>query len=95
MRWMHHDAYMRTTLTLDEDVAYKLKGLAKVEGRPFKVVVNEALRRGLGSQENQRQEQPPFHIDPHQGGFRPGVDLAKFNQMADELTVQDFINDHS
>jgi hypothetical protein len=36
---------MRTTLTLDDDVAVKLKAAAK--DRPFKVVVNEVLRAGL------------------------------------------------
>jgi class 3 adenylate cyclase len=36
---------MRTTLTLDDDVAVRLKAAAKE--RPFKVVVNEALRAGL------------------------------------------------
>ena len=36
---------MRTTLTLDDDVAVKLKAVAK--DRPLKTVVNEALRAGL------------------------------------------------
>ncbi len=36
---------MRTTLTLDDDVAVKLKAAAK--SRPFQVVVNEVLRAGL------------------------------------------------
>jgi plasmid stability protein len=36
---------MRTTLTLDDDVAVKLKAAAK--HRPFRAVVNEALRAGL------------------------------------------------
>jgi hypothetical protein len=36
---------MRTTLTLDDDVAVKLKAAAK--SRPFRIVVNEALRAGL------------------------------------------------
>lgn len=36
---------MRTTLTLDEDVATRLQQLAK--GRRFKEVTNRALRLGL------------------------------------------------
>jgi len=36
---------MRTTLTLDDDVAAKLTAAAKT--RPFKTVVNEVLRAGL------------------------------------------------
>lgn len=43
---------MRTTLTLDDDVAVKLKAAAR--SRPFKVVVNEALRAGLAAMERGR-----------------------------------------
>ena len=38
---------MRTTLTLDPDVAARLERLQRARGQPFKVVVNEALREGL------------------------------------------------
>lgn len=38
---------MRTTLTLDKDVAARLEQTAKKRRMPFKTVVNEALRAGL------------------------------------------------
>lgn len=38
---------MRTTLTLDDDVAALLKKEARKSGEPFKQIVNETLRRGL------------------------------------------------
>jgi hypothetical protein len=38
---------MRTTLTLDDDVAAELERLRRKEGKRFKALVNEALRRGL------------------------------------------------
>ena len=38
---------MRTTLTLDPDVAARLRQRREAEGRPFKDVVNDVLRRGL------------------------------------------------
>ena len=40
---------MRTTLTIDDELATLLKRRAAETGRPFKVVVNEALRLGLES----------------------------------------------
>ena len=40
---------MPTTLTLDDDVAAKLKTESQRAGRPFREVVNETLRRGLES----------------------------------------------
>jgi hypothetical protein len=38
---------MRTTLTLDPEVAAKAKAGAAALGKPFKEVVNAALRLGL------------------------------------------------
>ena len=38
---------MRTTLTLDDDVAALLKKEARKSGEPFKQVVNRFLRLGL------------------------------------------------
>jgi predicted transcriptional regulator len=40
---------MRTTLTLDDDVAAKLKAEARRIGRPFREIVNNALRDGFAS----------------------------------------------
>jgi hypothetical protein len=45
---------MRTTLTLDDDVASQLEQLRAESGRTLKDVVNEALRLGL-----QALEEPP------------------------------------
>lgn len=42
---------MRTTLTLEDDVAAALERLAAQGGRTFKDVVNDVLRRGLAAQE--------------------------------------------
>ncbi len=38
---------MRTTLSLESDVAKELKSLQERSGRPFKNVVNDVLRAGL------------------------------------------------
>ena len=38
---------MRTTLTIDEDVAVVLQRLRRNRNRGLKQIVNEALRRGL------------------------------------------------
>ena len=39
---------MRTTLTLDADVAALLRRVRQSRGLSFKAVVNDALRQGLG-----------------------------------------------
>lgn len=38
---------MRTTLTLDDDVAARLEQISRKRRRPLKAIVNEALRAGL------------------------------------------------
>ena len=38
---------MRTTLTLDDDVADFLHEQARLHDKPFKQVVNDTLRRGM------------------------------------------------
>ena len=43
----HYDADMRTTLTIDDDIADALRERARLLDLPFKQVVNDALRRGM------------------------------------------------
>ena len=85
----HHDALMRTTLTLDDDIVDMLKERSRLDGRPFKQVVNDALRRGLSPAV--QEDRPVFRVRPLHGGFRPGVDPLRLNQLNDQLEVEDFI----
>ena len=86
---------MRTTLTLDPDVADALKEQAGREGKPFKQVVNDLLRRGMALDKGQRAKTKPFRVKPHRGGVKSGVDLLKLNQLADDLEAEDFIADQA
>lgn len=78
---------MRTTLTIDDDLAGLLKRRARELGVPFKEVVNRTIRAGLGEEARPRASAAPKTI-PHSFGFRPGVDLDKLNQLADELEAE-------
>lgn len=40
---------MRTTITLEDDVAAELGKLQRARSKPFKQIVNEVLRAGLAS----------------------------------------------
>jgi hypothetical protein len=79
---------MRTTLSLDEDVAEKLRELAHRDKRPFKQVVNEVLRRGLAAQAPRARAPRPFRVGGFRSAFRPGVDPLKLNQLNDELEAR-------
>lgn len=79
---------MRTTLTLEPDVAERLELEMSRSGDGLKTVVNRALRIGLGMTDKPVQP-PPFKVEPHAFGFRPGTDLDRMNQLADELEAAD------
>ena len=66
---------MRTTLTLDDDVAAKLKAEARSGGRPFREIVNETLRRGLASRRETALRRS-FKITARDlGDLKPGLCL--------------------
>ena len=79
---------MRTTLTLDSDVAIKLKDLAERQKTSFKQTVNDVLRRGLAAQEVVRRRRRPFKVKTFGSAFRHGVDPLKLNQLSDELEAR-------
>jgi hypothetical protein len=80
---------MRTTLTIDDDLAGLLKRRARELGLPFKDLVNRTLRAGLGEQAKPRRHNSPRTV-PHAFGFRPGIDLDKLNQLVDELEAETY-----
>ena len=80
---------MRTTLTLDDDVANYLKEQSLLLNKPFKQVVNDTLRRGMSPAGP--TERPKFKVRPFSSGFNPGVDPTKLNQLYDQLEVEEFL----
>ncbi|MDE0107789.1 MAG: hypothetical protein OXJ37_07135 [Bryobacterales bacterium] len=80
---------MRTTLTLDEDVADFLKIQCRLQGKPFKHVVNDILRRGMAPSSH-GPELPRFQIVANRSGLVPGIDPLRLNQFNDALEVEDF-----
>jgi hypothetical protein len=81
---------MRTTVTLEPDVAARLKELAHRRRASFKETLNDVLRKGLTSQAGTAEPAERYVVEPHAGGFRPGVDPDKLNQLIDDLEVGDF-----
>jgi hypothetical protein len=74
---------MRTTVTLEPDVAAKLKEEMRRKDISFKEALNSSVRRGL---ERQEVKPCPYKLPPPQRmGARPGVNLDKALQLAGEL----------
>lgn len=72
---------MRTTITLDPDVADGLRAIARERELPFKQVVNAVLRRGLGTGGESR----PFRVDARPLELRPGIRLEDALDLAASL----------
>jgi hypothetical protein len=73
---------MRTTFTLDDDVAARLKAAAK--DRPFKTVVNEALRAGLAALEKRAPARRPYRTR----GFNLGPSLVGSLDNVEEVLAR-------
>jgi len=84
---MHH---VRTTLTLDDDVAHQLRERARLTGAPFKQLVNDAIRTGLQAGRQPAEALPPFRVTPKAAGFRTGIDVLRLNQLNDDLEGEAF-----
>jgi hypothetical protein len=78
---------MRTTLTLEDDLAERLAQIARETQRPFKAVLNETLRRGLAER---APSVPAFDYQPHAGHLRPGIDERRLNELVWQLDDERF-----
>jgi hypothetical protein len=83
---------LRTTLTLDDDLAEALNRSARLSGRSFKEVVNAAIRRGLSTGEMPSDaDTRPFVVQPQACGLMPGIDPLRLNQLVDQLEAEQFV----
>jgi Ribbon-helix-helix protein, copG family len=55
---------MRTTLSLDDDVAARIEQLRRELNTPLKELVNEALRRGLAAMHEPCEPAAPYRTRP-------------------------------
>ena len=76
---------MRTTLTLDDDIARQIRNIVANSGRSFKAVVNDALRAGIANDRIVAAAKP-YRMTPVSMGDVVGpYDLDKALQLADHL----------
>ncbi|MGC8991176.1 MAG: DUF2191 domain-containing protein [Verrucomicrobiia bacterium] len=80
---------MRTTLTLDPDVAAKAKQAAAKLRKPFKEIVNTALRIGLD-----KVMAPPaaklYRTKPRPLGLREGLSYDRVSDLLARAEGEDF-----
>src|SRR5437867_3218800 len=83
---------MRTTLTLDPDVAAKARQGARKLGRPFKEVINAALRIGLDHVLNPPAPTSPIAPNRVRWGCAPAsitTTLPSFSPVPKGRTIHD------
>ena len=79
---------MRTTLTIDDDIAARIEERRRTDGRSLKQVVNQLLRAGLRNSER-LPEARPYCTKTQKLRLRPGFAAARLNQLVDELETEE------
>jgi len=79
---------MRTTLTIDDDLIDRAGAVAAKLRRPFRSIVNEALRASL-SQVERPTKQRPYKTEPHAMGLRSGRKLDNMQELLAQIEGED------
>ncbi|MGD0735774.1 MAG: hypothetical protein ABR976_11530 [Terracidiphilus sp.] len=74
---------MRTTLTIDDDIATLVEQEVKRSGDSFKGTVNRLLREGLMAS-REPAETRPFEITPIAMGLKPGLSYDRIAELLEE-----------
>ena len=77
---------MRTTVTLDDDVARLVDDTVQRYRRTKRDIINDAIRCHLGS----GPDEPPYRFDAHHSDLVPGFDPGRPNELANGLSVTEF-----
>jgi len=80
---------VRTTLTLEPDVAARARQGAAKLGKPFKDVVNAALRIGL-DQVLHPPAAKPYRMKARPLGLRPGLNLDNIGELLAQLEGENY-----
>ncbi len=76
---------MRTTLTLDDDIAAKLKAEARRSQRSFRETVNDTLRRGLSNQRPASARKRFAVAARDLGNIQPGLSLDSVSDLLERI----------
>jgi hypothetical protein len=80
---------MRTTLTLDDDVAAAIEHRRREHRHSLKQEINELIRVGLQHVDEPLPEAPPFRVEPLDvGGLL--VDIDDMGPVLDMMDVEDW-----
>jgi hypothetical protein len=75
---------VRTTLTIDDDIAVLVDQKVRRSGGSLKGTVNRLLRLGIIADE-QNETPAPFVVEPLFMGVRPGQNYENIEELLEEL----------
>lgn len=73
---------MRTTITLDDDLATRLRVAQRERGVSFKQAVNDAIRRGI---EPAHRDEAPYRMPTARLGLRTEFDVDRARHEIDRI----------
>lgn len=80
---------MRTTVTINDDLAAQIEAMRRREGLSFKAALNHLLRLGV-----QAKSTPPkpkrFNTPTRKLRLKPGIDPTRLNALIDDLETRNF-----
>ncbi|MDA0838850.1 MAG: hypothetical protein O3B01_28935 [Planctomycetota bacterium] len=82
---------MRTTLTIDDDLAAAIERFQASKGLKLREAVDVLLRSGLELVERSPTSKP-YEGPVFESKLVPGVDPNRMNQLADELEVEEHLS---
>ncbi|MBI3929950.1 MAG: hypothetical protein HY319_30705 [Armatimonadetes bacterium] len=74
---------MRTTITLDSDVAERIRQRMRETDKSFKETVNELIRKGLAF--GSAPPRKPFRVKTRGLGLKPGLSLDNVEELLDQV----------
>lgn len=79
---------MRTTLNIDGDVLDRARDTARKLDKPFRAVINDALRKGL-AQIEQPAKKRKYTTKSHRLGLKEGYDLNNIQELLSRIDGED------
>jgi hypothetical protein len=76
---------MRTTLTIDDDVAAELERLRRMRDASLKHVINDALRLGLRQMTDRPKRRKPFRTRSFDGGRLLVTSIDNIGELLAEI----------
>lgn len=79
---------MRTTLTIDDDVAAKAREAVRLTGLPFKSLINRALRVGIDEVISSRKK-VRYRTEARPMGLRKGLSYDNVSELLSVVEGED------